>query len=198
MPYAVCRDCSAIQDSAVAPMRRLRVGPAGRPCRVARPRHRPHRLRCLLRLRRETRRSNPGRPAADRRARGRARRGHDRLLSRPHLRRALGDADVPGAGAVPGRGGAAAKHGQVQARERGDPRHLPVGHAAGRAGFAGRGLSRPDRRASHHGTDSGAGAGRDRPAYRERGRHHRVDRAGARTSSWPSSPPSCTSPPAIR
>ena len=44
------------------------------------------------------------------------------------------------------------------------------------------------------GADGGAGAGRDRAAGRERGRHHRVDRAVAPTSSWPSSPPSCSKP----
>ena len=65
---------------------------------------RPCRLRRLLRLDREARRSGARRQAGHRRRRRAARRRRDLLLCRPHLRRSLGDADGAGAGALSARG----------------------------------------------------------------------------------------------
>ncbi len=67
------------------------------PCRARHADHLPCRLRRVLRHHREARRPDARRQAADHRRR-QARRGVDRLLHRAHLRRALGDADVRGAG----------------------------------------------------------------------------------------------------
>ena len=122
----------------------MRRHPAAGACRDREPRHRPRRLRCLLCLRREARPAGARPRAADRGPCRRTRRRRHGLLCRPHLRRPLGHADVPGPGAVPAGHGDRAGHGQVQARERADPGDLRVGHRRRRAGLAGRGLSRPD------------------------------------------------------
>ena len=106
-----CRDCFA--EAAEA---RRAARPAARRALI---RHaqlnalvdRACRLRRLLCGDREARQSFAQRQAADHRRR-QARRGLDRLLHRPHLRRPFGDADVQGAQALPGRGRHPARHGR--------------------------------------------------------------------------------------
>ena len=107
---AFCRDC--LTDAGDA----TRCPACGSPRLAAPPRtrhadHRPCRLRRVLRHDREARRPFARRQAADRRRR-QARRGLDRLLHRAHLRRALGDADVRGAAALPARHHRQAEHGR--------------------------------------------------------------------------------------
>ena len=91
---AFCRDCLPRHRRRRAlPGLLLAAHPA--PSRARHADHLPCRLRRLLRHHREARRPDARRQAADHRRR-QARRGLDRLLHRPHLRRALGDADVRG------------------------------------------------------------------------------------------------------
>ena len=93
----------------------LRLAAPAPPPRARRADHRPCRLRRVLRHDREARRSRPRRQAADHRRR-QARRRLDRLLHRAHLRRALGDADVQGAAALPARRRRPARHGEIRPR----------------------------------------------------------------------------------
>ena len=94
----------------------------------------------------------------------------------------------------------AARHGQVQGASASQIRAIFAPATADhRAGVAGRGLSRP--RPEHRTAATGPPAqslARIAPRDRGRGRHHRVDRARRRTSSWPSSPPSARSRAASR
>ena len=93
----LCRDCLAPAAARARALSRLRLAAGGRSRGGGGAGHRPCRLRRLLRLRREARRSRPARQPADRRRVGAARGGGDLLLSRAHLRRALGHADGAGA-----------------------------------------------------------------------------------------------------
>ena len=86
---------------------------AAPPRRTRRADHRACRLRRVLRHHREARRPVARRQAADHRRR-QARRRLDRLLRRAHLRRALGDADVRGAAALPARHRRPPEHGEIR------------------------------------------------------------------------------------
>ena len=137
---------------------------------------RPYRLRRVLRHRREARQSRNRRQAGHHRRR-QARRGVGGLLHRPHLRRALGDADVQGAGAVPVRDRDPARHGEIcPGRPRGAPCHAGA-DAAGRAAVDRRGVSRSGRHPARPRHDPGKSAGAVRPRGRARHRHHGFGRA---------------------
>ena len=107
--------------------------------------NRPCRLRRLLRRGRKARRPEPQRQAVDRRRLRPARRRRHLLLHRPDIRRALGDADVAGPGALSERRGAPARHGQICAGRARDSNADDGAHAAGRAAVDRRGFSRPQR-----------------------------------------------------
>ena len=145
-------------------------------CRTALPRYAgPYRLRRVLRHRREARQSGARRQAGDHRRR-QARRGVGGLLHLPNLRRALGDADVQGAGAVPVRRRDPARHGEIRpGRPRGAPCHAGA-DAAGRAAVDRRGVSRSRRHPARPRHDPGQGAGALCPRGRARHRHHGVGR----------------------
>ena len=176
MTRALCRDCCEIVDGPVDACVKCGGARLLAHTRDRKPRHRPHRLRRLLRLGREARPAGACPRAADRRTCRRPRRGRHGLLHRPHLRGPFGHADVPGDRVVPARHRDPAGHGQVQARERADPRDLRVGDRYHRAAVAGRSLSRSDRRLSHRGTAGRRGAGDHRRPDRARDRHHGLDR----------------------
>ena len=161
------------------------------------PRDRPCRLRRLLRRDREARRSGARRQAGDHRRR-QARRGLDRLLYRPHLRRALGHADVQGAGGLPGRGRDPAGHGEISAASAARCAADARADAAGRAALDRRGLSRPLRHRARCTAPARprpwracAGGSKTRSASRSRS-------ACRTTSSWPRSPPTSKSRAASR
>ena len=146
------------------------------PSRARPPRRRPPRLRRLLRLGREARRPEPPRPAGDHRRRPAGRRLH-RLLHRPHPRRALGDADVPGAEALPRGGGDPAADGALR---RGQPRHPgddARAHPAGGAAVARRGVPRPLRDRAAPSRAAGGASRRPAEAHRDRARGDRLGRA---------------------
>src|SRR5215469_11454482 len=125
-------------------VRRLRLAADRRASRARRARHRAYRLRRVLRHRREAR------PAGHRGAAGHCRRAAARrrarlLLCCAALRCALGDADVPGAGALPACRGDPAGHGEIpRCRPRGARRDA-ARDATRRAAVDRRGISRPDR-----------------------------------------------------
>ncbi len=138
------------------------------------------------------------RQAGDHRRR-QARRGAHRLLRRAHLRRALGDADVRGAAALPARQSSCRPDmDEIRARRPRGARADARADAAGRAAVDRRGVhgSLRHRAAARHGAGEGAGALRRRG--RARDRHHRLDRARRATSSSPRSPPTSTSRAALR
>ena len=173
-------------------MRRMRLPSPGSAPRAARADARPYRLRRVLRHRRETRQSRDRRQARHHRRR-QARRGVGGLLHRPHLRRALGDADVQGAGAVPAGGRDPARHGEIcQGRPRGAPRHAGA-DAAGRAALDRRGLSRSGRHPARARHDPGQGAGALCPQRSSATSGSRFRSACPATSSSPRSPPTSTS-----
>ena len=159
------------------PLPRLRLAAAPAPSRARRARDRACRLRRLLRHHREARRSFARRQAGDRR-RPQARRRAHRLLRRAHLRRALGDADVRGAAAVPARQRGAAGHGEIRARRPRGARPDARAHAAGRAGVDRRGVHRSvrHRAAARHDRRPRRSPALPREVEREP-RHHRLDRA---------------------
>ena len=87
----------------------------------------------------------PARQAADHRRRH-PRRGLDLLLHRPAVRRALGDADVHGAKALPGCRRHPARHGEIRRASAAQIRaHDGRADAAGRAAVDRRGVPRPHR-----------------------------------------------------
>ena len=145
---------------------------------------------CTSTWTRSTRRSSSGTgpelkgpPRRRRRPAGRARRGRRRQLRGPPVRRPLGDSHVAGGPAVPGPGHRQAGLHEVQGGVRHGLRPVPVGHAAGRAAVARRGLSRRDRerlgRAARHDRGAAAQGGdsrRHRPDGVGRGRAQQVPR----------------------
>ena len=140
-PTCFCRDCLQRSGHRGPTMRRMRLPSPGASPRPACADAGPYRLRRVLRHRREARQSRDRRQAGHHRRR-QARRGLGRLLHLPHLRRALGDADVQGAGAVSVRGRDPARHGEIcPGRPRGAPCHAGA-DAAGRAAVDRRGVSR--------------------------------------------------------
>ncbi len=134
-----------------------------------------YRLRRVLRHRREARQSGYCRQARDHRRR-QARRGVGRLLRLAHLWRALGDADVQGAGALPAGGRDPARHGEIcPRRPRGAPRHADA-DAAGGTAVDRRGVPGSFRHAARPRHDPGKGAGALCPRRRARHRDHGVRR----------------------
>ena len=187
-----CRDCLADARADGRALPGLRLAAAGAPCRARRARHRPCRLRRLLRHDREARRSLARRQAGDRRRR-QARRGGHRLLCRAHLRRAVGDADVRGAAASARTRRGPAGHGEIcQRRPRGAPAMLDSRRWSSR--------SRSTRPSSTcpapqrlHGMTPGAGAGALCRDGRARASASPSRSACPATSSSPRSPPTSTS-----
>ena len=174
-PTCFCRDCLGDLD-----IKARRCGACGSPRLV---RHHalpcadagPHRLRRVLRHRGKARQSRDRRPAGHHRRR-QARRGLGGLLHRPHLRGALGDADVQGAGALPACRRDPPRHGEIcPGRPRGAPCHAGA-DPAGRAVVDRRGVSRPRRHPARPRHDPRKGAGAFCPRGRARHRHHRVGR----------------------
>jgi hypothetical protein len=177
-------------------LHRLRLAAGRPPSRTCPARHRPCRLRRLLCGDREARQPLAARPAPDRRRRPSRRRRH-RLLHRPHLRGAIGDADVRGAAAVSPCGGGAPGHGEIWPRRPRGARHDARPHPAGGAVIDRRSVSRSRRHRAPARHAAGKGAGAVRPQGRAGDRHHRLDRAPT-TSSSPKSPPISTSRVAFR
>ena len=152
----------------------------------------PHRLRRVLRHGRKARQSGYCRQAGHHRRR-QARRGVGGVLHRPHLRRALGDADVQGPGALPACRRDPARHGEIcPGRPRGAPCHAGA-DPAGRAVVDRRGVSGPGRHPARARHDPGQGAGALCPRDRARHRHHAFRSGCPATSSSPRSPPTSTS-----
>ena len=134
-----------------------------------------YRLRRVLRYRREARQSGACRQARDHRRR-QARRGVGRLLRLANLWRALGDADVQGAGALPAGCRNPARHGEIcPRRPRGAARHADA-DAAGGTAVDRRGVPRSCRHATRSRHDSGKSAGALCPRRRARHRDHGVGR----------------------
>ena len=135
--------------------------------------------------------TQPRRQAGDRRRR-QARRGVDRLLHRPHLRRALGDADVQGAAALSARGRHPPGHGKYAGVGR-EVRELmleltpQVEPMSIDEAF----LDLPARAAArHHRRRTPSPASRPR----SRAKSASASRSGSPpTSFWPRSPPTSTS-----
>ena len=128
----------------------------------------PRRHGRVLRLGRAARRPGAARQAGRGRRRRAARRGHGGELRGARLRRALGDAGLPGAPAVPGAGLRAHPLRRLPGREPPDPRDLPRLHRPGRAALARRGLSR------RHGAEARHPL-RDRDRARDQARDPRGD-----------------------
>jgi hypothetical protein len=122
-------------------------------------------------------RDNPDacRQAADHRRR-QARRRLDRLLYRPHQRRALGDADVQGAGTLPRRRRDPAEHGEICDGRAAGARHDARSDAAGSAAVDRRGLSRTRRHRTAAPRPAGANSRQVRPRVEGRDRHQRFGR----------------------
>ena len=173
---AFCRDC--LTDAAETAKRCPACGSpsAGAACRTWQPHHRSCRLRRLLRHNRKARRSRPRRPAVDRRRRQARRRRH-LLLCRAHLRRALGHADVQGAGTLPACRGRQAEHGQICRRRPRGAQTDAGADAAGRAAVDRRSVSRPDRHRAPAWHDRGQSAGALCAASGKRSRHYDFGRA---------------------
>ena len=177
---ALCRDClhgfaaGGLAANAGA-LPRLRLAAPHRPCRARRSRHRPYRLRRLLCQRREARRSLPQGQAGHRRRRT-ARRRLGGLLHRPALWRALGHADVQGAGRLPQCRGRHPRHGEIFAGGRRDPRDDALPHPAGGAALHRRGLSRSRRDIRAASRQPGAQPGAPGAGGRAAHRRHRLHR----------------------
>ena len=115
------------------------------------------------------------------------------LLRGAHVRRAIGDADVRSAAAVPARQRGPARHGEIRARRpRGARAHVQT-DATGRAGLDRRSVHGPVRHRAPARHVAGQGARALCRRRRTEPRDHRVDRALAATSSSPRSPPIWTS-----
>ena len=193
---AFCRDCLTDAGDA-ARCRAVRLAAPGAPSPSSTRSPSPCRLRRVLRHDREARRSVARRQAGDHRRR-QARRRVDRLLHRAHLRRALGDADVRGAAAVPARHHRPAQHGEIRRRRPRGARADAGADAAGRAAV--------DRRGFHRSLRHRAAARHERRPRRWRASPRRSRRRSASrsrsgsppTSSSPRSPPISTSRAASR
>ena len=171
-----CRDCrhdapdGVSRCPACGSPRLLRHRRARRAC------HRPRGLRRVLCHHREARRSDARRQTGDRRRPPARRRAHG-LLRGTHLRRAIGDADVRGAAAVPACQRGAAGHGEIRrCRTRGARTHVRA-HAAGRAGLDRRGLHGSVRHRAPARNVARQVARRLRRRRRAEPRDHGVDRA---------------------
>ena len=192
-----CRDCLAEQKGEAR-----RCVSCGSPRLV---RHRrtlrtdacTYRLRRLLCLGGETRQSGACRQAGDHRRR-QTRRGFDRLLHRPHPRRAFGHADVQGAGGLPAGDRHPPRHGEICPRRARGAHDDAGADAAGAAAFDRRGLPGARRYRAAASRSPGPYAGQIRSSHRKGDRHHRFGRAFPIASSSPRSPPTCRSRAAFR
>ena len=195
--HGFCRDCLALQARDRAALRELRQPAACPPSGALPAASRAYRLRRLLRGGRKARQSGAEGQAGHHRRR-QARRRLDRLLHRPHPRRALGHADVQGARSLPRGGRHPAGHGEICPRRPRGARHDAGADAAGRADLDRRGVSRSRRHRAAARPAAGAGARRTsrRPSRRRSASPSRP--ASPTASSWPRWRRTCASRAASR